>query len=76
MNLVKEVAGILLGKQGHGTFKAYMVRGTVGTFVLKVVDTILAFGIGLLPARTARTTGEGCLPLRNELPYNHPQGGL
>ncbi len=51
MNLIKEVAGILLGKDGQGTLKAHMVRGTVGTFALKVVNTVLAFGTSLLLAR-------------------------
>ncbi|RLB05044.1 MAG: hypothetical protein DRG83_03450 [Deltaproteobacteria bacterium] len=49
--LVKEIRGILLRKEGQGTLKAYMVRGTVGTFALKVVNTVLAFGTSLLLAR-------------------------
>jgi len=36
MNPVKEIAGILLGKEGKGILKAHMVRRTSGTFVLMV----------------------------------------
>jgi len=42
---------VLLGKEGQGTLKAHMVRGTVGSFALKVVNTVLAFGTSLLLAR-------------------------
>jgi len=38
MNPVKEIAGILLGKQGRGTLKAHMAQGTMATFALKVVN--------------------------------------
>jgi len=48
---VGDLARVLLGKEGQGTLKAHMVRGTVGTFVLKIVNTILAFGTSLLLAR-------------------------
>jgi O-antigen/teichoic acid export membrane protein len=51
MNPVKEVAAILLGKEGQGTLRAHMVRGTVGTFVLKILNTVLAFGTSVLLAR-------------------------
>lgn len=57
MNAVKEIAGILLGKEGQGTLKAHMVRGTVGTFTLKVVNTILAFGTSLLLGSWLRPGG-------------------
>jgi len=46
-NLVR----VRLGKEGQGTLKAHMVRGTVGTFALKVLNTVLAFGTSLLLAR-------------------------
>ncbi len=51
MNIVKEAIATLLGKGGQGTLRAHMVRGTVGTFVLKVLNTVLAFGTSLLLAR-------------------------
>jgi len=40
-----------LNRKDTGTIKAHMVRGTVGTFALKVVTTLLAFGTSLLLAR-------------------------
>ena len=43
--------GILLNRKDTGTLKAHMVRGTVGSVVLKVVDTVLTFGTSLIPAR-------------------------
>jgi len=48
---VGELVRVLLGKEGQGTLKAHMVRGTVGSFALKVVSTLLAFGTSLLLAR-------------------------
>ena len=49
--MVREIVSILLNKKDTGTLKAHMVRGTVGTFGLKVLNTVLAFGTSLLLAR-------------------------
>ncbi len=49
--MVREIVGILLNKKDTGTLKAYMVRGTVGSFLLKVMNTLLVFGTSLLLAR-------------------------
>lgn len=49
--MIKEIAGILLGRKGQGTLRAHMVRGTVGTFVFKVINTILVFGTSLILTR-------------------------
>jgi len=48
---VGSLVRVLLGKEGQGSLKAHMVRGTVGSFALKVVNTVLAFGTSLLLAR-------------------------
>jgi len=50
-DMVREIVSILLKRKDTGTLKAHMVRGTVGSFVLKVVNTLLAFGTSLLLAR-------------------------
>jgi len=45
-NLVKEITGILLGKEGQGTLKAHMVRGTVGIVGLRAwASPCPAFGL-------------------------------
>ena len=49
--MIREIVSILLNKKDTGTLKAHMVRGTVGSFALKVVNTVLAFGTSLLLAR-------------------------
>ena len=40
INRVKEIAAILLVRAGQGTLKAHMIRGTIGTFALKVVNIV------------------------------------
>jgi len=50
---IKRIANLVrtfLGKEGQGALKAHMVRGTVGTFAIKVVNTVLVFGTSLLLA--------------------------
>jgi len=49
--MIREIVSILLNRKDTSTLKAHMVRGTVGTFVLKVLNTVLAFGMSLLLAR-------------------------
>jgi len=42
--MVREIVSILLDRKDTGTLRAHMVRGIVGTFALKVVNTVLVFG--------------------------------
>jgi len=49
--MVREIVSILLNRKDTDTLRAHMVRGTVGSFALKVVNTVLAFGTSLLLAR-------------------------
>jgi len=67
---IKRIANLVrtfLGKEGQGALKAHMVRGTVGTFAIKVVNTVLVFGTSLL----ARILG------RDRRPFGiAAQGGL
>lgn len=51
MKSVKGVTAFLFGKEGQGTLKVHMVRGTVGTLTLKATNTVLIFGTSLLLAR-------------------------
>jgi|Deesub1362A_J573_1020465.scaffolds.fasta_scaffold01190_2 O-antigen/teichoic acid export membrane protein len=51
MDWIKEILWILLGKKGHGSLRAQMAQGIVGTFVLKVVNVAFGFGTNLFLAR-------------------------
>lgn len=56
---IKELAQILLGRQGQSTLRAQLVRGASGTFALKVASTGLVFATSVVLARLLGAKGYG-----------------